>query len=126
MTDEHPNISLIKKLDPVNLAAGAEYFAEDVIWHYFNPRLPDIQGDYVGLTGMKTFFETMGAITKGTFRVQPMSMVAVGEELVTMHTRNTMTIEGESIATDVVLVWRIVDRRVKEIWDIPSVYTKPS
>lgn len=123
MPEEHPNISLLKRLSPGNLAAAAELFADDVVWHFFNPRLPDIQGDYVGLAGLKSFFETMGARTGGTFHVEPISMNPIGDELVTMQTRNTMTLEGQQISTDVALVWRIVEGRVKEVWDIPSVYT---
>lgn len=124
MAEEHPNLSVIKRFNPANLDAGRDNFSEDFIWHYFNPRLPDLQGDYVGLDGLKTFFEKLGATTKGTFRVEPISVATVGDELVTMHTRNRMVIDGETIATDVALVWRIVDGRIKEVWDIPSVYTK--
>ena len=125
MDKEHPNISLIKRLNPMNLAACKEQFAADIVWHYFNPLLPDIQGDYVGLAGLESFFEALDAITKGTFHVKPISMLPVGDELVMMQTRNTMTLEAQKIVTDVALVWRIVDGRIKEVWDIPSVYTKP-
>lgn len=123
MPAEHPNILLLRRLDPRNLASSADLFAEDVVWHFFNPKLPDIQGDYVGLAGIGSFFEKLGARTSGTFRVEPISIHAVGDELVVMHTRNTMVLEDEDVATDVVVVWRIVDGRIAEIWDIPSVHT---
>ena len=126
MAEEHVNISLIKQFKPGDVAANAALFAEDVVWHFFNPRLPDIQGDYVGFTGLKSLFETLGALTAGTFHVEPVSITAVGDELVTTQTRNSMTIHGQNIVTDVVLVWRIVEGRVKEVWDIPSVYTVAS
>lgn len=51
-------------------------------------------------------------------------MTAVGDELVVVQTKNTMILEGEAIAVDVVIVWRIVDGRIKEVWDIPSAYTQ--
>ena len=35
----------------------------------------------------------------------------------------TLTLGDEKIETDVVVVWRIVDGRVREVWDIPSAYT---
>ncbi len=55
-------------------------------------------------------------------KVKPISMTAVGDELVVVQTRNTMTLQGQPIAIDVVVVWRFVDGRIAEVWDIPSVY----
>jgi uncharacterized protein len=122
MAEEHANVSLLKQLDLRNLNVSGALFAPDVVWHFFNPRLPDAQGDYVGLEGIRSFFEKMGALSKGTFQVQPVSISAVGEELVVTHTKNQMVIQNQSIATDVVVVWRIVDGRIAEVWDIPSVF----
>ncbi len=123
MTEEHVNVSLLKRLDLDNMAASAALFAQDVVWHFFNPLLPDVQGDYVGLTGVRNFFEKIRATTDETFQVEPISMTAVGDELVVTHTKNRMTLQGRPIATDVVVVWRIVDGRIAEVWDIPSVHT---
>ena len=125
MGEEHVNVSLIKRLDLGNMAATAGLFAQDVVFHFFNPLLPEVQGDYVGLSGIRSFFETIGAITGGTFSVEPISITAVGDELVVTHTKNRMTLQGRLIATDVVVVWRIVDGRIAEVWDIPSVH-KPA
>ncbi|MDH3600151.1 MAG: nuclear transport factor 2 family protein [Candidatus Tectomicrobia bacterium] len=123
MAEEHVNVSLLKRLDLDNMAAAAALFAQDVVWHFFNPLLPDVQGDYAGLTGVRTFFEKIRARTDDTFQVEPISMAAVGDELVVTHTKNRMTLQGRPIATDVVVVWRIVDGRIAEVWDIPSVHT---
>ena len=49
MTQEHPNIALLKRLDLGNLAAAADLFAPDVVFHFFNPNLPEHEGDYVGV-----------------------------------------------------------------------------
>lgn len=123
MADEHPNIQLFKNIEPGHLAEASELFAPDVVFHYINPHLPDIQGDYVGPDGVRSFFEKIHAVSSGTFEVKPISIQAMGDELVVMHTKNTLTLQDEAITTDVVLVWRIVDGRVVEVWDIPSVYT---
>ena len=123
MSEEHPNVSLLKRLDFGNLADAADLFAEDFVWHFFNPRLPDVEGDYVGLNGLQTFLEKMVALTEGTFEVAPISVTAFGDELVIMHNKNRMTLQGMPIETDVVVVWRIVDGRFSEVWDIPSVYS---
>lgn len=123
MTDEHPNVAVLKRVNPSNVAESADAFAEDIVWHYFNPRLADLQGDYVGLSGLRTFFEKMASLTGGTFKVTPVSITPVGDELIAMQTKNTMILEDEWIETDVVVVWRVVDGRIAEVWDIPSVYS---
>lgn len=124
MTDEHPNLALFNRLDIRDLESCAGLFAPDVVFHYFNPKLPDLQGDHVGLTGIQHFFKAIGTLSGGTFKVEPVAINAVGDELVITQTRNTLTIEGEPIAIDVVVVWRIVEGRIAEVWDIPSVYTQ--
>ena len=121
MDRKHPNVALIEKLDVRDIAAAADVFAADVVFHYFNPRLPDIQGDYVGLAGIRAFFEAVGRISAGTFRIEPVSITPVGDELVVTHTRNSLTHEGQPVTFDVVVVWRIVDGRICEVWDIPAV-----
>ena len=122
MTDEHRNIALLKRLDFGNLDDTADLFAENFVWHFFNPRLPDVEGDYFGLSGLQTFLEKMVALTEGNFGVEPISVIAIGDELLVMHNKNRMTLQGMSIESDVVVVWRIVDGRFAEVWDIPSVY----
>lgn len=122
MTIEHPNVSLLNRLDPSNLIEAADLFTENFVWHFFNPQLPELQGDYVGLNGLRTFFEKLGAATDGTFQVSPLSATPVGDELVVVHARDRMTFEGQSIELDAVVVWRIVDGLIAEAWDIPSVF----
>ena len=123
MSDTHPNVALIERLDIHDIAASEDVFAEDAVFRYFNPLLPDLQGDYVGLAGIRDFFQKIGALSEGTFRIEPVSATAVGDELVVVHTRNSLTFDNQPITMDVVVVWRIVNGRVTEVWDIPSVYT---
>ncbi|MDJ0638743.1 MAG: nuclear transport factor 2 family protein [Paracoccaceae bacterium] len=118
MTQDHPNVALLKRLDLRNLAASRDLIAEDVVWHYANPNLPDLQGDYVGLDGVRSFFEAVGQRSKGTFEIHPKSVTPVGDELVVVHSQNTLTFEGRKVAVEVVVVWRFVDGRVVEVWDI--------
>ena len=123
MTDMHPNIAVLQKFNPANPADAAEVFAEDAVWHYFNPELPDVQGDYVGPRGVQDFFGKMAGRTKGTFKVNPMSITPVGDELLVVHVKDTLTLENQQIETDAVVVWRIVEGQIREVWDIPSVFT---
>ncbi len=123
MSEEHPNVSLLKRVDLGNLASWADLFEEDFVWHFFNPRLPDVQGDYVGVAGLQAFFDKLGAGTGGTFAVEPLSVTAFGDELVVAHVRDTMAFEGTALEIDAVVVWRIVDGRLAEAWDIPAINT---
>ena len=118
MLEDHPNVGLVKRFNPADPAGMADLFAEDVIWHYFNPKLPELQGDYVGPDGIRSFFQRVAEISHGTFRIEPVSIGPVGDELVVVQVRDTLTFKGEPRALDVVVVWRIVDGRVAEVWDI--------
>lgn len=120
---EHANIELIKKLNLRDLDGSAGLFSDDFVWHYFNRTLPDIEGDYVGIEGLKNFFELIGKTTKGSFNVTPVNVMPVGDELLFIHARDTMEIDDTPIAIDVVVIWRIVKGKFVEAWDIPSVYT---
>ena len=122
MTETHPNVALLSRFDPTNIAGTADILAENFVWHFFNPRLPDLQGDYVGRTGLQDFFEKMGNLTEGSFKVNPVSITTVGDELVVVHVKDTMVLEGNPIEIDAVVVWRMVDGTIAEAWDIPAVH----
>ena len=120
----HPNIALIQQLDTDNLPAAAHLFDSNFIWHFFNPELTEIQGDYLGVEGLKIFFENLRLLTNRTFRVEPISLTPIGDELVIAHVVDHMTLGGHAIALDAVVVWRVVDGLIAEAWDIPSLYTE--
>ena len=74
---------------------------------------------------MKRFFGVLGVRMKGTFNVEPISVVPFGDEFVVTHVRDTMEHEGKSIALDAVVVWRIIGGKFAEAWDIPATKTSP-
>lgn len=127
MTKEHPNIILLSQLDQYlgnnNLAGAVDLFTDNFVWHFFNPQLPHIQGDYAGVEGLQTFFQKLAEATGETFHVEPISITPIGDELVVTHVQDTMKINGQAIALDAVVVWRIVDGNIAEAWDIPAVHT---
>ncbi|MDJ0927754.1 MAG: nuclear transport factor 2 family protein [Gammaproteobacteria bacterium] len=123
MTEEHPNIAVLKRFNPTNVAETIDVFAEDVIWHYYNARLPDLHGDYVGHAGIQTFFEKLRLLAGSDFKINTVAVTAVGDELVVVHRKQVMNLENHHIESDVVVVWRIVDGRIAEVWDIPSVHS---
>ncbi len=123
MGKEHPSITLLSRVDIHDLSASSDLFSQDFVWHYFNPKFPDIQGDYFGIKGLKSFFKSLAGKTTGTFKVSFVSATPVGEELVVVHVRDTMEFEDNYIAIDAVVVWRVVNGLVTEGWDIPSAFT---
>ena len=123
MTDTHPNVALLSRFDPANIAGIADVLSENFVWHFFNPSLPEHQKDYVVLTGLQDFFETIQKSFGGTFKVNPVSITPVGDELVVAHVKDTMVFEGNPIEIDAVVVWRMVDGKIAEAWDIPAVHT---
>ena len=98
---------------------------EDVVWHYFNPRRPELAGDYVGVPAVAAFFESVARRTAGTFRLEPVSASSAGDELVVTHARLQLTLDTRQIQTDAVVVWRLHNDRVVEVWDIPAVHAPP-
>ena len=117
----HPNISLLEKLDIRNLDACTNIFADNFIWHYFNPRLPELEGDYRGIEGLKSFFTKLDEISNSSFQANVIDSRTVGDELVVAQACNRLTLEGDTIETVVVVVWRIVNGKIAEGWDIPTV-----
>lgn len=118
MVADHPNIALLKRFDPRDTTAFAALFADDAVFHYFNPNLPELAGDHVGPEGIRAFFEALGERSHGTFRIEPIWATPVGDELVVVQSRNTLTLESQTIMIDVVVVWRFVGGRIAEVWDI--------
>ena len=118
----HPNLSLLNKLDLKNLDASASIIAENFTWHYFNPKLPELDGKYYGVEGFKEFFKKLAETSKGSFQINIIDARPIGDELVFTQTRNRLMFESDIIEFDVVVVWRIVNEKISEGWDIPSVY----
>lgn len=123
MTKDHPNIKLLLKLDIRDLDASAVLFSNDFVWHYFNPSLPDVEGDYFGVEGLKRFFKIIAGETNSTLKIELVSAKPIGEELVVVHARDTMVRKDSSLTIDDVVVWRIVDGQITEAWNAPSAFS---
>ena len=123
MNKEHPNISILKRFNPANPNTLAEVLAEDFVWHYINPKLTELEGDYSGLTGLKDFFQKIADRTSGSFKVNPISIIPLGDELIITHVKDTMVLDGRTMKVDAVVLWCIIDGEIKEAWDIPAIHT---
>lgn len=123
MNKVHPNIDVLQQFNPANIFASGSIIAEDAVFHYFNPMLPDMEGDYQGRQGFMDFFGQIAGKTEGTFKVTPVSITPMGDELVVTFVKDNMILNGQHLEIDAVVVWRIVDGKIKEAWDIPAVYT---
>ena len=122
----HPNLVLLGRLSdhfPYDLDNAKDLFTEDFVFHYYNTRMPELDGDYRGVDGLKAFFQKLGVVAEGTFRVEDKRLVDVGDELVATAARPRMTAEGRSFEWDALFIWRVVDNKFAEAWDIPAVNT---
>ena len=123
MKIEHPNISILKRFNPANPNTLKGVLAEDFVWHYMNPNLPDLEGDYFGLSGLTDFFKKIAGYTNGSFKVRPLSIIPMGDELIITHVKDRLSLEGKPMEIDAVVVWCIIDGMIKEAWDIPIIHT---
>ena len=123
MANEHPNINILKRFNPANLNTLATVLAEDFVWHYINPKLPELEGDYIGLSGLTDFFDRLGVRTGGSFEVNPVSITPIGDEIITTHVKDTVVLEGNQMEIDAIVIWCIINGKIKEAWDIPVIHT---
>ncbi|WP_299124270.1 nuclear transport factor 2 family protein [uncultured Winogradskyella sp.] len=123
MNKEHPNITILKRFNPADPNTAAEILAEDFVWHYINPKLTELEGDYFGLSGLKDFFQKLAGRTSGSFKVNPISATAIGDNIVIALVKDSMSLEGKPIEIDAVVVWCIMEGEIKEAWDIPIAQT---
>ena len=119
----HPNIEVMQQFNPADIAGSASIIAEDAVLHYFNPKLPELHGDYQGRQGFMEFFGRIAEQTEGTFKVTPLTILPMGDEFVVTHVKDKMTLRGQDLEIDAVVVWRIVEGKIKEAWDMPAIYT---
>ena len=116
-------MSVLAKLNLQDIDACRDVFSDHVIWHYFNPRLPELEGDHLGVEGFKNFFAKLSESTSSSFQQKLIDTRPVGDELVITQVCNRMDLEGNTIEVDAVVIWRIVGRRIAEAWDIPAINT---
>ena len=119
----HPNMSVLAKLNLQDIAACRDVFADNFIWHYFNPRLPELEGDHIGIDGIKSFFAKLSEKSNSSFQQKLIDARPAGDELVITQVCNRMDLEGNAIEVDAVVIWRIVGGKIAEVWDIPAVNT---
>ena len=123
MDTVHPNMAVLARLKLQDLDACTEIFTDNFIWHYFNPRLPELEGDHLGIDGLKSFFARLSDKSNSSFQQKLIDARPVGDELVITQVCNRMDLEGNTIEVDAVVIWRIVGGKIAEAWDIPAVNT---
>ena len=100
-----------------------ELFARDFVFHYINPNLVALDGDHHGYDGFRSFFEPLHQGSDTGFHNEPHSLTPYGDELVVAYATNTVGFAGTALDVDAIVVWRIVDGRISEGWDIPAINT---
>ena len=124
MTDTvHPNMAVLAKLNLKDLDACRDVFEDSFIWHYFNPRLPELEGDHLGVEGLKEFFGKLNEGRTGRFQVSVIDTRPAGDELVVTQVCNRLDLDGNAIEFDAVVIWRILGNKITEGWDVPAINT---
>lgn len=96
-------------------------FADDVVWH-FTGRVPGLASDDRGREALLSeFLGRPMALTGESVPVKALDVRAAGEELVVAHLRISMTVDGTTRAGRDVVVYRVIDGKVAEAFDIPAV-----
>jgi len=129
LTTINKNLILLQRLEkllPHHLEDAQAIIATNFVWHYSNPTLPEITGNYMGLSGLQAFFQKLNLLTQDTFSVKTQQVISVGEDLVVVHISSNMMFSGQSVELDAVIVWQIVGGRITEAWDVPSIFTTKS
>jgi hypothetical protein len=103
--------------------ADDDIFASDFVFHFFNPHLDELHGDHHGYDGFRSFFERLHQSSDTGFHSEPHSLTPYGDELVVASATNTVSFNGALLDVDAVVVWRIVEGRISEAWDIPAINT---
>jgi hypothetical protein len=124
---QQESVDLVARVGP-HIGTGftdvdRDLFAQDVVFHFFNPRLPELAGDHHGLDGISAFFDRLRQESDTGFHNEPHSLTPFGDELVVAYATNTLSFGGAAIDVDAVVVWRVFDGRIQEIWDIPAINT---
>ena len=100
-----------------------DLFADDFVFHFFNPRLPELSGDHHGLDSLRSFFERLQQGSDTGFHNKPHSLTPYGDELVVAYATNTVGFGGTVLDVDAIVVWRVFGGRIHEAWDIPAINT---
>jgi ketosteroid isomerase-like protein len=100
-----------------------DLFADDFVFHFFNPRLPELAGDHHGLDGLSSFFKRLREGSDSGFHNEPHSLTPYGDELVVAYATNTISFAGTMLDVDAIVLWRVFGGRIHEAWDIPAINT---
>ncbi len=102
---------------------GEDVFAADAVFHFANAHLPDLDGDHRGVHAIAALFRRLASGSDVGFSVNPVSIAPHGDELVITCVTNTVGFPGVAIEVDAVVVWRVFEGRIQEVWDIPATST---
>ena len=108
-------------LIPDKLANAEKLFADNFVWHYFNPALSQLEGSYNGIAGLQTFWQTLEGQSSAHIEVEVRQFISLGGELVAARLKPTR----DSQATEDLIIGRVVGDRIEEAWYINTLHISP-
>jgi ketosteroid isomerase-like protein len=113
---EHPNAAITRagfdRFIGGDVAGLLELFADDAVWHV--PGTNAMAGDYRGRDEIIAFLRRTAEITGGTYRVEPLWVVADDEHVVAVY-RARGEREGRSLDIEQALLVRVEDGLWRDI-----------
>jgi uncharacterized protein len=74
---------------------------------------------------LQSLFARIRASSANTFKVEPISAMPFGNESVVAYASVMLVLKGTAVETNAVTVWRVHEERLREVWDIPAIYSAP-
>ena len=124
---QQANVDLVAGLGPLTgpgfSSPNRALFADDFVFHVANPGLPELAGDHHGVDGFVRLFGQLRSAVDRELQSVAHSLTPYGDERVGAFATHTLSFGGGAIEVDAIVVWRVVDGRFAEAWDIPAVNT---
>jgi ketosteroid isomerase-like protein len=115
---EHPNADVVRKLyqalEKGDLSAYFDLMADDIVYHAAGHCF--FAGDYHGKESLGKLAKTVYLETQGTHRATRRHIMATAAYVAVIDTWRAER-KGQTIQMDNLLVYRVVDSRIAEVWE---------
>ena len=123
-TSDQANVQLIEhayaSLASGDVQAFFGSFDRELRFHFMRA-VPAITGTHERLRGwINGMITPLLAVTNGTFSPRPRWLRSAGDELVLGHFDVSFEFDGRRHEIDAVLVFRVAEGRIAEVWDIAT------
>jgi ketosteroid isomerase-like protein len=114
----HPSVEAVKEsisaYNRGDFETLREFYAEDVVWHAAGEH--SLSGDYRGRDALFAYFANVRALTAGTLKLEPQSII-VSDDEISMFTRVTAHRPGKRLDVHLTQTFKVgPDGKWTEYW----------